>query len=108
LTIGTRYPLKIRIKIHVLRHGQVLIQAEFLRHISDATLNLYGIDHAIETQNGNSAGRGDDQARCRTDQGSFPGPVRSHKSGYLSAQGIQRNVAKGLNRRPLFGGKLLC
>jgi hypothetical protein len=73
--------LKIGEQIHVLRHGQVLVQAEFLGHVADASLNLDALHHAVHLKDGDGPGRGNQQAGGCSDQRGFAGAVGTHKAG---------------------------
>ena len=46
--LGWRDPLQVRVQIHVFRYGEVLVEAELLRHVTDAALDFDRVPHAVQ------------------------------------------------------------
>ena len=50
--------MQVGVKVQVLLNGEVFVQAELLRHVADASLNLVGMGGDIDIQHPQFAGIG--------------------------------------------------
>lgn len=71
-------------EVQVFINGQVTVQAENLRHIADAVLDLFGISAGIVAVNGSRTGVGVEDGSQQAQRGRFTRTVRPHQSEHLT------------------------
>ena len=85
-----RHAVEIRVERHILRDGQVLIEAEFLRHVAKPVLNLLLVALYFHAEHAKRPRGGGEQARDQPHQRRLSRAVRPDDGG--QAARLQGNV----------------
>ncbi len=91
-----RHPVEIGVQIHVLLDGQILVQAKFLRHITDPALDLRCILHRIQPQYLQTAPGGIHESADQPHGGGLPRPVRPDQRRHPALFGPKVNAFQGM------------
>jgi hypothetical protein len=76
-------------EIEILKHREVLIEAEFLGHVADLTANLVGLADDIEAETSPASAIGREQAAQHADGGGFAAAVGAEKAADLAFGNLQ-------------------
>ena len=64
--------VEIRIEVHVLRHGEIFVEAEFLGHIAELRLKRRRVLDRVAAEDGECPGGGRHQAAEKAHEGRLP------------------------------------
>ena len=100
-SLGTyffRDAMEISIEIHIFRHREIFIKAEFLRHIAEFRLKRRRFSYHIVPENGKGSSGRRHKAANETHERRFPGAVGPDESGNAAGAHGEGDRRKGENR----------
>ena len=77
---------QVGVQIEVLQHRQILVEAEFLRHVAERPAQRVALRQRIETGHAERSGGRLEKARHQSHQRGLAGAVRSDESGHLTGR----------------------
>jgi hypothetical protein len=101
LTLTPRRCVQVAEEIEVLRDGQILIEAEALRHVADAGMSPRGIHRHVMAKDGDAARSRAQQACDQPQQGRLAGAIRPDQASDHPRLDLRRNT----RQRDVLSGK---
>ena len=89
----TRQAVDARDEFKILAHGKILVEAEVLRHVANARLDLRRFSADVVTEAGAAAFVGREQAAQHADGGGLARPIRPEEAEDRAALDLHREVA---------------
>ena len=80
---GRRQAVDAPVELQILRHREVVVEAELLRHVADPLAHLLGLGADVEPVHPGGALAHREQSGERLDDGRLPAPVRSQEAENL-------------------------
>ena len=97
LPLGGGDAVHVGVEVQVLLDGQVLVQAEPLRHVADAGLDLLRVGGDVDAQHLQLAGVGRHQPGGQADERRLAGAVRPDQGRERAAAGLERDAVERLH-----------
>ena len=99
--------VQIGVEIEIFLHGEVFIQAEALRHVADARLDLLRIGRHVDAENLQFARFGAQQPGRQPQQGGLAGAVGTDQRGQGARADGERDIGEGLHHFAIVAAKFL-
>src|SRR5688572_7650399 len=84
--------MQIGVEIQIFLNGQILVEAEFLRHVADTILDALGIGDDVDSEHFQLTAVRCHESRRQTNQRRLPRSVRTHQRRQGDRSELERNL----------------